>query len=188
MLSFAKMAFVVDVAELVEQLDANPDLFDTHPERRVSYGSPHSGMSDIWVRFNKPERVGENFVNEHIAEWYPCIKRIPAVLDIAHEVFQMVGGEILGGVLITKLPAGGRIASHVDSGWHAEFYDKFYVSLKSPAGSSFGFECGKIECEPGEVYQFDNSVPHWVDNDSDSDRISLIVCVRTFERSINAAM
>ena len=183
-MSYALMPFKVDVTELRNSLLAHPELFDAHPERRVAYGSPHNGMSDIWVRYNAPERKGAAFNDEHVPQWYPCIKDIPAVLDVVYDVFSNVGGEVLGGVLITKLPAGGKIASHVDSGWHAEYYDKFYVPIQNGKGSVFVFECGDIEATEGDVYQFDNSVPHWVNNDSDQDRISMIVCVRTFERSI----
>lgn len=186
-MSFCKMPFTVDVAPLKAALLANPDLFDEHPERRVAYGSPHNGMSDIWVRYNAAERFGASFNDEHVPVWYPCIRQIPQVVPIVAEIFGNVLGEMLGGVLITKLPPGGQIASHVDSGWHAGYYDKFYVPIQNGKGSIFGFECGEIEAEEGEVYQFDNSVPHWVENNSDIDRISMIVCIRTFERSICAA-
>jgi len=186
-MSFSLMPFKVDVSGLKSALLTNHDLFDEHPERRVAYGSPHNGMSDIWVRYNSPKRKGNEFNSEHVAEWYPCISRIPEVIDVIADIFNAVGGEILGGVLITKLPAGEKIASHVDSGWHAGFYDKFYVPIQNNEGSVFGFESGDINAVEGEIYQFDNSVPHWVNNDSDMDRISMIVCIRTFERSIRAA-
>ena len=186
-MSFSKLSLTVDVSELKASLLANSDLFDEHPERRVAYGSPHNGMSDIWVRYNSPKKKGANFNDEHVAEWYPCISRIPAVIDVVASVFNFVGGETLGGVLITKLPPSGIIDKHVDSGWHAGYYDKFYVPIQNANGSLFRFENGDIDAVEGEVYQFDNSVPHWVENNSDIDRISMIVCIRTFERSIHAA-
>jgi hypothetical protein len=91
----------------------------------------------------------------------------------------IVDGERLGGILITKLPAGGHIARHTDAGWHAQYYDKFYVPILNHKGSVFGFDDGIIEPELGEAWWFDNSNPHWVDNKSDCDRIAMIVCIRT---------
>jgi hypothetical protein len=140
----------------------------------------------VWVRYNDPARRGEGFNDEHVAQWYPCIFAIPEAVRVAAEVFEQVGGEVLGAVLITKLPAGGKIAPHIDGGWHAGFYDKYYVAVRNPEGSVFGFDSGDIHAKDGEVYKFDNSVPHWVNNDSDGERLSMIVCVRTFERSISA--
>ena len=32
---------------------------------------------------------------------------------------------------------------------------------------------------PGEIHHFDNRKPHWVQNDSGHDRMTLIVCIRT---------
>jgi len=31
----------------------------------------------------------------------------------------------------------------------------------------------------GDAWWFDNSVVHWVENNTDSDRIAMIVCIRT---------
>jgi len=183
--SFFKLPFVVNVAQLCKSLERNSDLFDQHPERRSAYSSPHNGMTDIWVRYNAYDRFGDGFNDEHVPVWYPCLRRIPQVLPVVFDIFQFVGGEMLGGVLITKLPAGGKIESHVDSGWHAGYYDKFYVPVKNAEGSVFCFEDGVIYPEIGSVYWFNNSVPHWVENNSNEDRISMIVCIRTMERSIN---
>ena len=183
-MSFAKMPFSVDVSGLKSAVLLHPELFDAHPERRVAYGSPHNGMSDIWVRYNSPYKKGLHFNDEHVAQWYPSVEFIPEVLPVVFDIFQRVGGEVLGGVLITKLPPNGTIEKHVDAGWHAGFYDKFYVPIQNAEGSLFCFDDGNIEAVEGDVYQFDNSVPHWVENNSDQDRISMIVCIRTLERSL----
>jgi len=183
-MSFAKMPFKVDVAALCNQLDSHPELFDEYQDRRLAAGSPHAEMTDIWVRYNAPENRGAHFNDEHVAQWYPCVFAIPEAVRVAADVFEQVGGEVLGAVLITKLPAGGKIYPHIDSGWHAGFYDKYYVSVRNGSGAVFGFPDGEFEAKAGDVYQFDNSVEHWVNNDSDEERLSMIVRVRTFERSI----
>jgi len=65
----------------------------------------------------------------------------------------------------------------VDSGWHAEHYDKYYVPILNHPGATFNFPDGYIDPLDGEVYWFRNDVPHSVTNASDSDRIAMIVCV-----------
>jgi hypothetical protein len=90
----------------------------------------------------------------------------------------MVNGERLGGVLITRLPPGGEITAHTDGGWHAEYYNKYYVPIKNLAGSIFGFIDGVIDPNIGEVWKFDNSVPHWVKNNSSEERIAMIICIK----------
>jgi len=140
-------------------------------------------MEDIWVRFNdiKPyEESGDfsGFVEEHDSVWYPAYYMLPEVKDIIFKIMRAVNGERLGGILITKLPPGGKIHPHTDAGWHAEYYDKFYIPVENYPGATFEFETGVIDPELGEVYQFDNSQLHWVNNETNHDRIAMVVCIR----------
>jgi hypothetical protein len=174
----------LDITELQKQIIKNYDKFDKYHHRRTFPNSPHTQMTDIWARYNdiKPfEEKGnlKGFELEHDSIWYPVIEHIPAVKKVCFDVMYAVDGERLGGVLITKLPAKGIIERHTDSGWHAQYYDKFYVPILNKKGSVFCFDDGNIAPEYGQAWWFDNSNPHWVKNNSDSDRIAMIVCIRT---------
>ena len=174
----------LDVLPLQKELLENYNEFDKYNHRRTFTNSPHSEMNDIWVRYNdvKPfEEKGslKGFEAEHDSIWYPVIDKLPGVNRVVFELMRQVNGERLGGILITKLPAGGHIKRHTDSGWHAQYYDKFYVPILNSKGSVFGFDDGDIVPELGQAWWFDNSNPHWVDNKSNTDRIAMIVCIRT---------
>lgn len=177
--NFLKIAEGVNVLPLRMALIRQPELFGKNNERATAYKSPHKNMTDIWVRYNDLKNYGEGFNNEHDSVWYPDSALIPQVRDIVFWLMSLVNGERLGGVLITKLPAGGKIASHVDTGWHAEYYDKYYIPIQNDDGAIFGFEDGVIKPRIGDVYWFKNSNPHWVENNSSIDRIALIVCIRS---------
>lgn len=172
----------VDTGPIISQLNDNRDLFDEYSLRREG-GSPHAQMTDIWVRYNdiKPYLKSNDystFADEHDSIWYPCAKKLPAAKKIIFDVMSKVRGERLGGGLITSLPAGNEITPHTDSGWHAAYYDKYYVAVQNKKGSSFFFDDGVIEPNQGEVWQFDNSHLHWVKNESDQERISMIICIK----------
>jgi hypothetical protein len=174
----------LDVLPLQKELLDNLDEFDKYDYRRTFSNSPHAQMEDIWARYNdvRPfEAKGslEGFEAEHDSIWYPVIDKIPSVKKVVFDLMRIVDGERLGGILITKLPAGGHIGRHTDSGWHAQYYDKFYVPIVNSKGSIFGFDDGVIDPELGQAWWFDNSNPHWVDNKSSTDRIAMIVCIRT---------
>lgn len=169
----------IDVAPLRAALLAKPHLFGQHCARADAYGSPHTAMTDIWVRYNHIDKLGPTFNDEHDAVWYPAYAELPELNDILFPLMTAVRGERLGGVLITKLPPGGEIAQHVDRGWHAGYYDKFYVAVQNGRGALFHFPEGDIVARPGDCYWFDNSVPHGVVNGSDEDRLALIVCIKT---------
>jgi quercetin dioxygenase-like cupin family protein len=171
---FKKLDISFNVENLREFLESC-DYWDERPHRRNYEGSPHKEMVDIWARFGDPS----DLLNPHEARWYPVANEAPDLIDICLSVFDYVDGSVLGGVLITKLPAGGEIKHHIDTGWHAEEYDKFYIPITRPEGSRFCFESGDILGAPGDCYWFRNDVSHWVLNDGNSDRITLIVCIKT---------
>lgn len=185
---FEKIMSGVDVSQILAQLDANPHLWDQNTVRKTAPGTPHSGMSDIWVRYKDvaPHEATGNystFCDEHVPVWYPAWGAIPALRPFVFDLMAQVEGEMLGGILITRIPPGARIEKHVDRGWHVEYYDKFYLSLRSEAGAAFYCQDGGVEeginPAPGDAWLFDNRKEHWVENRSGADRITLIVCIRT---------
>lgn len=176
---FLKIADGIDVGPLRAALDAHPELFGllTH---RAEGDSPHREMTDIWVRFNAYKNFGPDFGAEHDSVWYPSsLHIIDELKPIVFDLMRQVEGERLGGILITKLPPGGRIAPHVDGGWHAGYYQKFTIAIKSAPGALFRFPDGDIAASPGDCHWFDNSVLHSVENDTEEERIALIVCIKT---------
>lgn len=180
---YARVATDLDVLPLQRAILRQPKLFGKYPQRGNFEGSPHCAMKDIWVRYNDIEPYLERgnldgFADEHDSVWYPASYAIPQVRKVVFDLMRIVEGERLGGILITKLSPGGKIEKHVDGGWHASYYDKYFVPILNEEGATFSFEDGVIHPKVGEAYWFNNAVPHWVDNNTDSDRIAMIVCIR----------
>jgi hypothetical protein len=164
----------LDVQALYWALQENPQLWNQHPGRTVNPASPHHGLDDIWVRFGDPQRMVDNAPHE--AHWYPAADVLPVrelCLDIADEF----GRGVLGGVLMTRIPAGKHCRPHADGGWHALQYDKYAVQVTSAPGQRFCFDNAWLESRPGDLFRFDNQFTHWVENDTPYERVTLIVCV-----------
>jgi hypothetical protein len=166
----------LNVRGAAKEVEANYHLFGELNARKNA--SPiHAQMDDIWLRFAEipPDGDYSKITDEHDSVW---LKNLPECMRICFAVMSMVDGERLGGVLITRLPPKGKILPHTDSGWHASYYDKYYVPLKNESGADFCFDNGTIKPDIGDVWGFDNSHAHWVNNDSDSDRIAMIICIK----------
>jgi hypothetical protein len=183
-----QLAGPIPVEPIVAELEAHPQLWNRYEMRTGYADSPHQ-VDDIWVRFRDFNDILikgmalQDFVGtEHESRWYPAIDVLPSLKSLIFETMRYFEVERLGGVLITRIPPGGEVKWHTDSGWHAQHYSKLAVQLKSVLGQAFCFEDGQFECEPGTVYAFDNSVPHRVINPTDQERITLIMCVRTDQR------
>lgn len=176
---------------IVRELEASEHLWNQHKLRTYGWDTPHA-VSDIWVRYRAWEEwlqtwqareiygdALEKFVGEqHETVNYPAWYALPSLRNAIFDLMHMYEVERLGGVLITRIPPKGEVKPHIDGGWHAGYYEKIALQLKSAQGQRFCFADGGFECEPGTVYAFDNSFEHWVENPTDHERITCIICVR----------
>lgn len=168
------------VQQLHAQLLEHPELWDEHKARTEQYA--HSNIQDIWLRYNDIKNFDGDlakFNEEHESVWYPAFDKLPAAADLIFNTMRFVYGERLGGVLITKVPAKGSVKPHIDLGWHARKYQKFAIQISANDEQAFCFYDMALVTAPGDVYTFDNHQLHWVENDSDEDRITMIVCIES---------
>jgi hypothetical protein len=180
-----RLDFRVDVTEAITQLNENPELWDQFDMRTKLYAqSPHREVHDIWLRYRDwaefdPENA-QNFSNEHESVDYPALQKLPAIAAIIEDIVQRLGPVKVGGCLITRIPPWRQVYPHSDAGsWHAEFYDrKVLVLLQSAPEQSFNFVGEAHYGEAGEVFEFDNKPIHSVTNNSNMDRISLILALK----------
>lgn len=165
----------INVAPMLWALQNHPELWDANTARTASAFSPHHETHDIWARHAAP---GAAASEPHDSVWLPASDVLP-VRDLVYPLMQVVKGDRLGGVLITKIPPGKSVKPHTDPGWHARFYQKFAIQIQAHPLQEFHFEGESLVTKPGDVFAFDNSFTHWVANDSDQDRITMIVCIKT---------
>jgi hypothetical protein len=171
----------LDVAPMLAEIGAQPELWDEFTERRTAPDSPHAEMTDIWVR----TRARDDLANPdafRLPFWpvfYPAWQRLPAIQPVVRGLMQWAVGTHLGQVLITRIPPGKRVAEHVDRGWSVDYWDrKFYVVLRGNERCINWCDGEAVAMPPGSIYGFENRLPHSVVNDGESDRISLIVTLR----------
>lgn len=173
----------IDVGPLRFQLDSHPELWDEHRNRTAFKGSPFEGTSDLWLRYRDKSDLIEahDFKAEHKTVNYPSWHAMPATQDIVFDLARIVKAVRIGGVLMTRIPPGGKILPHHDRGsWHAEFYNtKIYIPIK--ANDQCINYCGdeQIVIREGDAVSFDNLITHSVENNGSTERVTLIVCFRT---------
>ncbi|CAK0778567.1 hypothetical protein CCP3SC15_6020001 [Gammaproteobacteria bacterium] len=152
--------------------------------RTQAEDSPHREVDDIWLRYRDLKEFDpqnpQAFAGQHESVWYDSIYSLPAVRIIANYISAMIPNIELGGILITRIPKGSQVYPHSDAGyWHSEYYDKkLLVLVESDEDQLFCFENAEYKGKAGEVFEFDNRPTHWVINNSNKDRISLIFATR----------
>ncbi len=180
---FEKLPGAVDIGELAVQLRAREDLWDLNTRRTEDPRSPHSGCSDIWLRYNDPARLSIDYVawtQEHDSVWHPAAAELPALADIVFDTMRAVRATRLGGCLITRIPPGKSVRPHADTGWHPRYYNtKVYIPLQSPAECLNYCDGVCVHMKAGEAWVMNNTLTHSVVNGGDIDRITLIVSTKT---------
>jgi hypothetical protein len=173
---------VIGVHNIVAEIDANPDLWNRQRSRTSAPKGPHREADDIWIRFNAWENFNpaepRTFTDEHESVWYPEADKTPLLKAAVEGAAYVLAAGQIGGVLVTRVPAGKQIYWHTDSGWHAKAHRKFLVLLRGNREQSFEFENEQLYAEPGDCFEFLNEYPHRVLNPSAEERISLIICLR----------
>ncbi len=165
----------INVAPIYWALQKNSFLWNQNTQRTESPNSPHHGLDDIWARFGEEKEAIEG--HPHDSKWYPAAD-ILGIKPLVYDIFRFIEGDELGGVLITRIPPGKVCKPHTDPGWHARRYQKFALQITSAPGQKFCFEDQELESKPGDLYWFDNQYTHWVPNDTQYERVTMIICIR----------
>lgn len=165
---------------ILMQIQRNPQLWNQNTLRTTHQNSPHTQVDDIWIRFNELPPAGQEHLvmDQHESIWYPAIHTLTEIRPFINALMARVNGERLGRIIITKMKPGAKIDPHIDSGDHAEYYERHHLCLQNTPGSVF--RCGdeSVYMAPGEVWWFNNQVEHEVINNGSDDRLTLIVDIK----------
>lgn len=180
---FRRVTSGVNVAPILADLAANPDLWDEFTERTAAPHGAMAGTSDIWVRYFPREtlRTAADYLGEGRCEFYRAWHALPSIQSVAFGLMQMCRGVELGVGLITRIPPGGEVKPHADgAAWSARYYNrKFYLVLAGNDACENVTLDERIVILPGDTVEFDNLVPHSVHNRGTTERITLIFTLRS---------
>lgn len=165
----------IDVAPIYWRLLEHPELWNQCTARTQDPSSPHHGLDDIWARYGSNDEALRGGPVD--IRWQPAAD-ILGIKQICHDVMHMVGGVELGGVLLTRIPPGAMCRPHEDHGWHAHRFDKFLLQIASAPGQAFCFPGVELETRPGDLAWFENQTVHWVQNPTQYERVSMVICIR----------
>ncbi len=173
---FHRMTDGVIVMPLVHVLARNGQWWNADRKRTTFEGTPHGQVDDIILRFGLDnENVGDDLeaVNRDV------LRSLPKATDMALDLMRLVGGSRLGRMVITKLGPGKKILPHADVvGEYADYYTRYHIVLLGKPGSLFTCGDETVCMQTGEIWWFDASAEHSVANNSNDDRIHLLVDAR----------
>jgi hypothetical protein len=162
----------IDLCPLLQQIDAHHELWNTNSVRTSVQATVHYDVDDIILRYPKPGLTNWNL------EPFSILSEAQALV---FALCSAVRCELLGRVVISRLGPGKQIPPHEDHiGLTPMFYSRYQIPLYSKKGVDF--HCGDeiLWMMAGNVYWFNNTITHSVINNSDEDRLSMIIDIRPF--------
>lgn len=181
MRNFLRLAQNINVVPLAVEILRQDDLWREDTYLRDYPQGPFQDVETIFLRF-PPASVTElqrSQRDPHECVWMDGALHLPAARVLIFSLMSQVQGERLGRVMLNKIRPGGRIYPHADTPEHAQYWDRFHYVITSAPGVLF--RCGdeQVQMQVGDVWWFQNALEHEVVNNSATDRIHLIVDIRT---------
>lgn len=173
-MNFERIAQGVDVAPLLEAIEAQPELWDEITIRQDYPGSAHHDTAAIFLRGPFAFTFAEYMGNTQAYD-YPMMDALaPAIANVMRPIINNLGVTEIGYVMVVKLKAGGEVDPHIDEGAYAAHYERFHLVLTSEPGNEFTVADETVYMAPGEVWWFNHRRQHSVVNGSAHERIHVI--------------
>lgn len=169
----------LDVSAALEEVKKMDQLFNWINLRRLNPSTCHSEVDDIVLRFAPLDRYSDFDLihNEREVVSYFTWYLMKEVRTLIHKVLP-VSDEYIGRVVISKLKPGCKVYPHPDEGGYAHGYDRTHIVLSSDEGNMFYCANEQVHMQPGEYWLFNHELTHWVENNSTTDRIHIIVDIK----------
>jgi hypothetical protein len=177
---FKLIAEGIDTAPYLAEIAANSELWDedtsrqekivTQRETRTITLRSHAAQASLDSRVRRAKPIGYRGQPSEMSS------RLPLISTYVDQLVLGMNG-VIGRAVMTNLRPHGTIFPHTDDGVYWLLRDRYHLVLKSVAGSHFKAGGEEVRMQAGQLWWFDPTVRHEAFNDSDEERIHVIVDV-----------
>ena len=106
---------------------------------------------------------------------YPAMNKLPNTTKLLFDLMRQFRVTRLGNVYLSKMKPGAVVRPHIDNKQQTDYYDHFQVCIQSGDKTYFNIEEESYNQHSGEFTLLDITKMHEVKNDSDIDRIVMVL-------------
>lgn len=162
---------IYDVDKIKEHIFNFSDQWLLDTSRQDNYDVHKDTVSYFINRANLQWKSGESFITKQESDDAGLINLLEPIIKNLEEIHNGIRGM----VLLIKLKAKQNIAIHFDSGDYLMLSRRNHIPIITSDNVFFGVGDEKISMQAGECWEINNSRPHFVENNSDIDRVHLLI-------------
>lgn len=167
----------LDASKAALELSNHAPLWDAFTTRQTVTGSAHVDTKCIPLRgdLSSPFALGVDRPRTQYAA------ELPACMALVNKVLAGLDVLEVGVAMLVNLKPGGRVTPHRDEGEYARYFSRMHIVVSSSPGN--WIKCANDTLSPtaGQAFLFNHHALHSAGNDSDTERIHLIVDVKLKE-------
>jgi Aspartyl/Asparaginyl beta-hydroxylase len=174
---FVRIERGIDVATMLGELSEHPGAWNTDVQRQSNVAVQRETVSLTICAHPSPisfREARQRHPITYVGRPTAVAAEFPRTLEFVHRLARRFYG-VPGRAVVVRLPPRGRVYEHIDRGLYYQLRSRYHLVLKSVAGSRLRAGPEEVRMLEGELWWFDNRLPHEASNDSDEDRIHLIV-------------
>jgi len=185
---FERVAQGIDTAPFLAEIEANAELWLVDASRQEKIVTQretqsitlrsHADKASLDSRVRRAKPLGYKGQPSEMSA------RLPVASAFVDELCRSMNGR-MGRAVMANLKPHGVVYMHTDDGLYWLLRDRYHLVLKSTRGSRLTAGDEEVRMQAGELWWFDPTVPHQAFNDSDDDRIHIIIDVMS-RRSMRA--
>ena len=172
---------ILEILKTVPEEEWNKDTVVRNSKEKV--GNTNLDTRALLLKYKSTAATGPGFVDYEKNDVETLNKLKPFLDEIISDAKNFYGYENLKltSILFTELRRGGIIPEHSDTGKMLTTHHRIHIPLVSDPAVKFTLDHKDYYLEPGHGYEINNQLTHEVRNESNIDRIHMIIDLKEWK-------
>ena len=172
---------ILEILKTVPEEEWNKDTVVRNSKEKV--GNTNLDTRALMLKYKSTAATGPGFVDYEKNDVETLNKLKPFLDEIISDAKNFYGYENLKltNIVFTELRRGGIIPEHSDTGKMLTTHHRIHIPLVSDPAVKFTLDHKEYYLEPGHGYEINNQLVHDVRNESNIDRIHMIIDLKEWK-------
>ncbi len=171
--NFSCLREQINITPILEEIDNVPSAWEQLTGRQEKMQVQSEARAIPLRGLRKSKIQGRRRRDVHETRNTTMSRNFPKIMQFIRDFAAEMDADP-GRAKIALLPPGGKVYPHIDRGEYYKRRDRYHLVLQTETGNYLAAGIEKVFMQCGELWWFNNKLPHEAFNGSERDRIHLI--------------